>query len=174
MKPGPKPMTRGVCNAPGCARIADHPIAGLCHMHYARMRRRGSLDATRRTPGTGTITKYGYLTDGQSKRFAHVLIAEAAIGRRLPIGAEVHHANGNRLDNRPTNLVICPSRAYHKLLHTRMDALAACGNPNFRKCPFCKEYDATENLRHNKSSRYYYHASCKTNYRREKQCRTKP
>lgn len=40
------------------------------------------------------------------------------------------------------------------------------GNPNFRKCPFCKEYDSPERMKHNPSSRYYYHAACKQEYRK--------
>ena len=41
-----------------------------------------------------------------------------------------------------------------------------CANPNFRKCPFCKEYDSPERMKHNPSSRYYYHAACKQEYRK--------
>lgn len=47
----------------------------------------------------------------------HVRVAEAALGKPLPKGAEVHHVNGNGRDNRNCNLVICQDRAYHKLLH---------------------------------------------------------
>jgi len=47
-------------------------------------------------------------------------IAEQALGKPLPKGALVHHADGNALNNDPENLVICPDNAYHNLLHKRL------------------------------------------------------
>ena len=58
------------------------------------------------------------------------------------------------------------SGGHKKQEHVRMAAMDACGNPNFRKCPFCKEYDSPERMKHNPSSRYYYHAACKQEYRK--------
>lgn len=170
MKTGPKPLPRTQCTVDGCERIADHPTKGICHKHYARIRRRGSSMPTRRERGSGTLTTFGYISiavNGKKKQ-EHVLIAEKAIGRALPLGAEVHHVNGDRSDNRNCNLVICPSRAFHKLLHVRADALDACGNPNHRKCPFCKKYDDPGKMKHNKSSRYYFHAACSAAYKKER------
>jgi len=77
----------------------------------------------------------------------HILIAEKAVGGRLPKGTEVHHVDENPFNNSPDNLVICPSAAYHKLLHQRQRAFDACGNYGWRKCQFCKAYDAPENMR---------------------------
>lgn len=69
----------------------------------------------------------------------HVVIAEAALGKALPVGAEVHHVNGDKTDNRSSNLVICPSKAYHKLLHRRIRIRAAGGDPNLDKiCSKCQ------------------------------------
>lgn len=67
----------------------------------------------------------GYIAQRANRtyRMEHVLIAEKALGRPLPPGAEVHHFNGNKTDNRAQNLVICESRAYHFLLH-RLQRLA--------------------------------------------------
>lgn len=62
--------------------------------------------------------------------YEHVLIAEDALGRYLPEGAEVHHVDGNPKNNARTNLVICQDKAYHKLLHVRSRVLRAGGNPD--------------------------------------------
>jgi hypothetical protein len=70
----------------------------------------------------------------------HVLIAEMALGRPLPKGAEVHHVDGNSLHNANRNLVICESRGYHMLLHARARIVKAGGNPNTQKlCSACKK-----------------------------------
>lgn len=89
----------------------------------------------------------------------HILVAEEALGRPLPEGAVVHHVNEDPADNRPTNLVICQDQAYHKLLHQRMRAKAACGHADWRRCVYCKEYDDPENL-YVYSSAYASHREC--------------
>lgn len=84
----------------------------------------------RYSPGRGGV-------NGNVKE--HVLIAEAALGRRLPRGAEIHHVDGDRSNNARTNLVICQSIAYHKLLHVRAAVLRAGGDPNTQRiCSVCK------------------------------------
>jgi hypothetical protein len=102
--------------------------------------------------------------------YEHTLVAERALGRYLPDGAEVHHFNEVKADNRGTNLVVCPSRKYHLLLHVRSDALRASGNPNYRKCPYCKTYDDTANMGFHASKvsdGYYFHTLCVSDYRKK-------
>ena len=94
----------------------------------------------------GKRDPYEQVFIGGEKRRAHEVIAERALGHALPKGAEVHHFDENKWNNENTNLVICPSRAYHFLLHIRQKAMAAVGNPDWRKCMFCKKWDAPENL----------------------------
>lgn len=98
----------------------------------------------------GKSTNHGYILIRQSNHpraikkgyvFEHILVAERALGKFLPPGAEVHHWNEVKNDNRGENLAICEDQAYHKLLHVRMRAWKACGNPNYRKCVVCKQYD---------------------------------
>lgn len=64
-----------------------------------------------------------YQADGPKnhrRRFEHVLIAEAVLGRKLKRGEVVHHINMNKSDNRNCNLLIC-SNSYHRWLHHQME-----------------------------------------------------
>lgn len=88
--------------------------------------------------------------------YQHVLIAERALGRLLPLGAHVHHVDGNPRNNANENLVICQDAAYHKLLHYRSKIVRAGGNPNTDKvCCDCRQARPLEIfnvMRSNKSS----------------------
>jgi HNH endonuclease len=66
---------------------------------------------------------YIYVTGGKRE---HVVVAETALGRGLPHGWEVHHANEIKADNSPGNLIICQSRRLHRLLHVIPDLLKHC------------------------------------------------
>lgn len=117
-----------------------------------------------RQRGTGSI-RLGYMAhtvNGVTKA-DHVAIAERALGKPLPPGAVVHHADGNKLNNAPTNLVICPSVSYHRLVHRRMDAMDACGHPDWRKCWICKRYDAPTNLYISPNGQNIHHRACAIN-----------
>lgn len=103
--------------------------------------------------------------------YEHRLVAERALGRFLPDGAEVHHVNEKKGDNAGTNLVICPDGDYHRLLHVRADALRASGNPDWRKCPYCKRHDdpAAMSFHKSKASQgYFYHLQCCNDYRKRR------
>jgi hypothetical protein len=103
----------------------------------------------------------------EGAKLAHVAIAERALGRSLPEGAEVHHVNGIKNDNRPENLVICPGREYHMLLHVRTRAHEACGDGNKRRCVYCKKYDDVSAMKLRKSKRSgneYRHRACHAAY----------
>src|SRR5580765_2657984 len=95
--------------------------------------------------------KYRRVQYGGSWVGEHVVIAEQVLGKPLPRGAIVHHANGVHDDNRKSNLVICPSKAYHKLLHHRMRAQALGLPLDWRMCGHCKQFDSPENMRARKT-----------------------
>lgn len=123
----------------------------------------------RRKKGSGSLHA-GYLLltkDGQQK-FVHVRVAERALGKPLPPGAVVHHVNGARSDNRPSNLVICQSQAYHRVLHRRIAARAACGHAGWRKCWVCGRYDAPECLDISPNGQNISHRRCRQQWRRER------
>lgn len=157
------------CSFQGCNR--DSTAKSYCLMHYKRWRKHGDASVVNRTqPGFGTK---GYKFDYASGRQVHVAVAERALGRRLPKGACVHHVDENRRNNDPTNLVICPDNAYHRLLHKRMAAYDACGHADWLKCPFCKQYDAPSNLvmreRSGRPGNFtWHHAKCKAEHSKEK------
>src|SRR6188768_2979322 len=116
---------------------------------------------------------YCYRVFAGRMKYEHVRIAECAIGGPLPQGAEVHHWDENPANNSPSNLVVCPDREYHKLIHRRMRAMDACGNPNWRCCGHCKQWDDPANLVEQKLAKKdktgrTFHAACRAAYMRSR------
>lgn len=69
----------------------------------------------------------------------HRKVAEAALGKPLPDGAEVHHHDGDGTNNTNRNLVICQDHAYHMLLEMRARIVRAGGDPDVDlMCSACK------------------------------------
>lgn len=153
------------CSVEGCGKAMLAKT--FCPTHYARFRRHGSPHITTKAPaGAGTIRPDGYKAHraGGRETLEHRAIAERALGKRLPAGAEVHHVDTLRAHNSPGNLVICPSRSYHQLLHQRQRAMDACGNASWLKCVHCKQYDEPSNLTfytNRNGCTNNFHAQCK-------------
>jgi hypothetical protein len=141
-----------------------------CGLHLQRWYKYGDpTHTTMGTKGAGHLDEHGYrrlVVNGVKKR-EHVLLAELALGHPLPPGAEVHHIDENKSNNEPSNLVVCPDRAYHRLLHLRADAFAACGHYHWRKCSICKQWDSPENLKQAKA-RGMFHQECHNAYYRQR------
>lgn len=105
---------------------------GLIIEHLCQKRDCVNPDHLKATTKKVMAVKTRYLGGSISGRAmrAHVAIAEKALGKRLPKGAEVHHVNRIPHDNRNENLVICEDHKYHGLLHRRQRVVDAGGNPD--------------------------------------------
>lgn len=100
------------CSVRGCKNLQT--AKGLCGKHYQRLTKHG--DPTVRViadAGTGTISSSGYRiifrpshpNAGRRGRIPeHRYVMAEVLKRPLLATENVHHINGNRLDNRPENL----------------------------------------------------------------------
>ena len=149
------------CEKPGRKRK-------MCTMHYQRWFFHGDATytgaPTPRTNADGGDYIVGMRADG-TQEWMHILVAEKALGKRLPKGVQVHHVDEGRSDNSPGNLVICPNAKYHRLLHIRTSAYNATGNANARKCMRCHKYDSPGNLTEIADGRHY-HNECNNEFMR--------
>jgi hypothetical protein len=105
--------------------------------------------------------KYKQAGRRDQKKYEHVAVAESALGKPLPIGAEIHHVNEDKSDNRPENLVICPSAKYHALLHMRMRAIAAGHPAHYRRCYVCSTYADPSEMYIKPNTPHARHRACK-------------
>jgi hypothetical protein len=127
--------------------------------------------------GSGSIRNGYRCLPGYNAQYEHTAIAERVLGRPLLAGEVVHHMDGNRLNNSNDNLAIFPNEDYHKLIHKRMRAMAATGNPDALVCRRCGKYDDPINLKvlsnGGRKTPAIYHPECERNYGRSRYVSTR-
>lgn len=98
------------CKFDGC----DRPLKalGLCGSHYSQSRKQGTLSPIRERPAV-RVNREGYVlirklghpnADSSGRILEHRFVMSEQLGRPLRAGETVHHKNGDRADNRPSNL----------------------------------------------------------------------
>lgn len=108
----PRGQARSECSLDDCDR--PHYGLGYCLKHWKRFKKHGHTDATRVERHQPTINADGYVMiwapehpdayKPTNRIPEHRLVMEEVLGRRLIAGENVHHKNGVRHDNTPTNL----------------------------------------------------------------------
>ena len=67
------------------------------------------------------VGKDHHLADIRGYAYEHRLVAEEILGRCLLPQEQVHHKNGNKQDNRPDNVEVLGSQAWHRVKHRRVN-----------------------------------------------------
>lgn len=108
-----------------------------------------------------TVLKEGHPRAHHGRVKEHILVAEAKLGGPLPVGAEVHHENGDKKDNRPENLTVCHSRKEHMVREAKLRRLKDLGSLDVRRCTDCEAVSPLGDFHRNKNNWDGRHHVCK-------------
>ena len=142
---------------------------GLCGKHYTKWRKYGDPlfgKENKHRHGEGCLTSTGYwrMSNNGERKKQHLFIIEKALGKKIPPGSVTHHIDGDKLNNKNNNLILCDSIAYHSFIHLRMRALNHSGHANYRFCLYCKKWDDPKNNMFFAKSRESFHRECRNKY----------
>jgi hypothetical protein len=121
---------------------AEHPCRSCSNKRNGLFKRgkysawnSGRRYSIRETERTKYVNSHGYVEvwcgrgegsrgrkDGY--RLEHHLVTEDVIGRPLESGEVVHHINGDKTDNSPSNLYLCTTSADHRHIHKQLESLS--------------------------------------------------
>lgn len=138
----PRRTVPRVCRSCGTSFMATKSNVALGWGNYCSRKCRKGEHASTWKGGPEARNAYQLVSVDGIPRLEHILIAERALGHALPAGAQVHHANGKRVDNRNSNLVICQDNGYHRLLHW-LDSIRVKGGRPFLDA-YCSTCEAVK------------------------------
>lgn len=126
----PHGSQKGKCGVPDCDKAQY--CKGYCEKHYRRLHDHGRLHNVMpsKNEGNGWIDSNGYHRKNIDGKHVgvHRLVMEKVLGRPLKPTEHVHHIDGDKLNNDPSNLIVLGSRD-HAIV-----TLHSCPNCT---CPRC-------------------------------------
>jgi len=95
--------------------------------HMKRLNR--ELNPTRMTPQVKEKLRHSRLGTGTGEyyektygRHTHRVVAEQMLGRKLRPGEVVHHIDGDKRNNTPSNLMVFKNQAEHAAWHVKLNS----------------------------------------------------
>lgn len=128
-------MIKKICLVCEKEYTAERKTQKLCSVACKKVYQHGAGASQFKTGRSISPEGYVRLSEG----YEHRVVAEKALGKPLPPGAVIHHVDGDKANNAPSNLVICPNQAYHGILHQNRRVLDGGGEiGKHLPCSKCK------------------------------------